>query len=110
MKQRDRSRFKPLCDADPALTRMDLYEDPSVAHRELGLWVSAVGFHRGRVPPGIVADRILSSYGAVWISGGAGRFESEHCVRQSVGTGTMIWLFPGERHGYATDAGAWVEQ
>ena len=113
MKKLDRTRCKPLCDADPAITRMDLYEDPSAAHRELGLWVNAVGFHRGRVPPGIVADRRLSSFGAVWISEGVGWFESEHCVRQCVGAGTMLWLFPGERHSYATGPGGsatWVEQ
>jgi AraC-like DNA-binding protein len=110
MKKIDRSRCKPLCDADPALTRMDLYEDPSVAHRELGLWVNAVGFHRGRVAPGLVAGRSLSSYGGVWISGGSGWFESEHCVRQNADPGTMIWLFPGERHSYATGTGTWVEQ
>ena len=112
MKRFDRSRCKPLCDAEPAVTRMDLYEDPSVAHRELGLWVSAVGFHRGRVAAGLVSDRKLASYGAVWISAGSGWFESKHCVRQRVGPGTMLWLFPGEAHSYDTGTGSekWTEQ
>lgn len=44
--------------------------------------------------------RILNEYQVIYISKGKGIFESDHCRQQEVKAGTIIILFPGERHRY----------
>lgn len=44
--------------------------------------------------------RILDEYQLIYITKGSGFFESDHCSYQEVKAGTMIILFPGERHRY----------
>ena len=105
-----RRENRPLCLADATVRRMNLYEQPSSMHRQLSMWANSVGFHRGAVAQGLVDNRTLGSFGAVWISQGQGWFESELTVRQRVTPGTLIWLFPDVAHSYFTDGGPWVEQ
>lgn len=47
--------------------------------------------------------RILNEYQLVYITAGEGRFESASFPRTVVKAGTMIVLFPSERHSYAPD-------
>ncbi|MGN6180860.1 MAG: helix-turn-helix domain-containing protein [Mucilaginibacter sp.] len=47
--------------------------------------------------------RTLNEYQVIYITKGKGLFESEHCNLQEVKAGTLIFLFPGERHRYKPD-------
>jgi AraC-like DNA-binding protein len=47
--------------------------------------------------------RILSEYQVIYITKGKGIFESDHCKLREVKAGTLIFLFPGERHRYRPD-------
>lgn len=47
--------------------------------------------------------RILNEYQLIYITKGKGVFESEHCKLLEVNAGTLILLFPGERHRYKPD-------
>jgi AraC-like DNA-binding protein len=47
--------------------------------------------------------RILDEFQMVYISDGKGVFESQSVPRQTVEAGTVILLFPGERHSYTPD-------
>ena len=47
--------------------------------------------------------RILEEFQMVYINEGSGFFESRSGPRQKVEAGTVIFLFPGERHNYAPD-------
>jgi AraC-like DNA-binding protein len=44
--------------------------------------------------------RVLDEYQLIYITKGTGIFESESCKYQAVKAGTVILLFPGERHRY----------
>jgi AraC-like DNA-binding protein len=44
--------------------------------------------------------RVLDEYQVVYITRGAGVFESASCTRRNIGEGTIFLLFPGERHRY----------
>ena len=47
--------------------------------------------------------RVLNEYQLVYIIEGSGYFQSASCRRTKVSPGTMMLLFPGERHRYAPD-------
>jgi len=47
--------------------------------------------------------RILNEYQLVYITAGAGRFESASCARTAVKAGMMLLLFPSEWHSYSPD-------
>ncbi len=46
------------------------------------------------------SGRILDEYQLIYITKGSGYFESDHCKYQKIEEGTVIILFPGERHRY----------
>jgi len=46
------------------------------------------------------AGRILNEYQVIYITRGSGIFESDSCTKQIIKEGTIIILFPGERHRY----------
>ncbi|OOQ57783.1 AraC family transcriptional regulator [Mucilaginibacter pedocola] len=47
--------------------------------------------------------RRLEEYQVIYITNGGGIFESEHCPQIPVKAGTIIYLFPGEKHRYKPD-------
>ena len=47
--------------------------------------------------------RVLNEFQIVYIYEGGGFFESQSISRQRIDAGTLIVLFPGERHSYAPD-------
>jgi AraC-like DNA-binding protein len=47
--------------------------------------------------------RVLNEYQVIYITRGKGVFESDSCKQQEVKAGTIIILFPGERHRYKPD-------
>jgi len=47
--------------------------------------------------------RILNEYQIIYITKGQGVFESDNCKMKAVKAGTLIFLFPGERHRYKPD-------
>lgn len=47
--------------------------------------------------------RILNEYQIIYITNGKGIFESDSCKRREILAGTIIVLFPGERHRYMPD-------
>lgn len=47
--------------------------------------------------------RILDEYQLIYITLGTGIFESDHCSYRHVQAGTVILLFPGEKHRYKPD-------
>ena len=47
--------------------------------------------------------RILNEYQVIYITKGQGIFESDNCKLKEVKAGTLIFLFPGERHRYKPD-------
>lgn len=47
--------------------------------------------------------RILNEYQIIYITNGKGIFESDSCKRREILAGTIIVLFPGERHRYRPD-------
>jgi AraC-like DNA-binding protein len=47
--------------------------------------------------------RILNEYQLIYITRGKGIFESDSCKLKEVKAGTIIFLFPGERHRYRPD-------
>jgi AraC-like DNA-binding protein len=47
--------------------------------------------------------RRLEEYQVIYITNGQGIFESEHCPQVTVKAGTIIFLFPNERHRYKPD-------
>ncbi|MES2827455.1 MAG: AraC family transcriptional regulator [Bacteroidota bacterium] len=48
--------------------------------------------------------RRLEEYQVIYISSGQGIFESEHCPQVNVKAGTLIFLFPNEKHRYKPDS------
>ncbi|HEX8023895.1 AraC family transcriptional regulator [Mucilaginibacter sp.] len=48
--------------------------------------------------------RVLHEYQIIYITQGSGIFESEHCKLTQVQEGTIILLFPNERHRYKPDS------
>ncbi|SEW53009.1 AraC family transcriptional regulator [Chitinophaga arvensicola] len=46
------------------------------------------------------AGRVLNEYQVIYITSGKGIFESDRCRQQEIKAGTVILLFPGERHRY----------
>jgi AraC-like DNA-binding protein len=44
--------------------------------------------------------RVLNEYQLIYITRGKGIFESDSCKRHEIAAGTIIILFPGERHRY----------
>ena len=81
-------------------------------------WYQAVAAHssypQSQHPESHIFDpvkgRVLKEYQLVYISRGEGYFESRSCRRQRSRAGTMILLFPGERHTYEPDrATGWFE-
>jgi len=48
--------------------------------------------------------RILHEYQIIYITQGSGIFESEHCKLTQIQEGTIILLFPNERHRYKPDS------
>ncbi|MET3879769.1 helix-turn-helix domain-containing protein [Chitinophaga sp. OAE865] len=67
--------------------------------------VTATGIYPGKDHPAHhhfnwKAGRVLSEYQVIYITGGKGIFESDSCRQQEVKAGTIILLFPGERHRY----------
>jgi AraC-like DNA-binding protein len=54
--------------------------------------------------------RVLQAYQIIFISEGAGVFESEHGIHQRIEGGTVLLLFPGVWHRYLPDINTgWVE-
>lgn len=54
--------------------------------------------------------RILEEYQLIYITKGTGVFESDNCKYQEIQAGTIILLFPGERHRYRpTEGTGWDE-
>jgi AraC-like DNA-binding protein len=54
--------------------------------------------------------RILQEYQLIYITNGQGIFESESCLASPVKAGTVIILFPNEKHRYKPDTSTgWVE-
>jgi AraC-like DNA-binding protein len=49
------------------------------------------------------AGRVLNEYQIIYITRGSGIFESDHCSKHEVKAGTILILFPGERHRYKPD-------
>lgn len=47
--------------------------------------------------------RVLNEYQVIYITRGKGIFESDNCKLKEVKAGTIILLFPGERHRYKPD-------
>ncbi|MDN3587878.1 AraC family transcriptional regulator [Pedobacter aquatilis] len=47
--------------------------------------------------------RILQEYQVIYITNGQGLFESESCEQMTVAAGSIIFLFPNERHRYRPD-------
>ncbi|GGH06991.1 helix-turn-helix domain-containing protein [Mucilaginibacter phyllosphaerae] len=47
--------------------------------------------------------RVLHEYQIIYITEGEGVFESEHCKLREIKAGTIILLFPNERHRYKPD-------
>lgn len=47
--------------------------------------------------------RVLEEFQMVYITDGSGYFESQSISRQKIEAGTIILLFPGERHSYSPD-------
>ncbi|MBL4676608.1 MAG: AraC family ligand binding domain-containing protein [Mucilaginibacter sp.] len=47
--------------------------------------------------------RVLNEYQIIYITKGKGLFESDSCKRREIKAGTIIVLFPGERHRYKPD-------
>ncbi|MCQ6957775.1 AraC family transcriptional regulator [Mucilaginibacter aquariorum] len=47
--------------------------------------------------------RVLNEYQIIYITRGKGIFESDSCKRREIKAGTIIILFPGERHRYKPD-------
>lgn len=47
--------------------------------------------------------RILYEYQIIYITKGQGIFESDSCKMKAIKAGTLIFLFPGERHRYKPD-------
>lgn len=47
--------------------------------------------------------RMLEEYQVIYITNGQGLFESEHCPQIKVKAGTLIFLFPNEKHRYKPD-------
>jgi AraC-like DNA-binding protein len=50
------------------------------------------------------SGRILNEYQVIYITGGQGLFESESQKKTSVRAGSIIFLFPNERHRYKPDS------
>jgi AraC-like DNA-binding protein len=50
------------------------------------------------------AGRVLNEYQIIYITRGKGIFESDSCKQVEVKAGTIIMLFPGERHRYKPDS------
>lgn len=48
--------------------------------------------------------RVLNEYQVIYITKGQGIFESDHCKLMNIKAGTIIFLFPGERHRYRPDS------
>ena len=48
--------------------------------------------------------RILNEYQIIYITRGRGLFESDSCKCKEIEAGTIIILFPGERHRYKPDS------
>jgi len=56
------------------------------------------------------AGRVLDEYQIIYITSGRGLFESDSCEMKEVRAGTIILLFPGERHRYKpADETGWDE-
>ena len=47
--------------------------------------------------------RVLQEHQVIYITGGTGSFESDNGGKRKIGAGTIILLFPGERHRYRPD-------
>lgn len=78
-----------------------------------GLWVlntgctqvAAAGIYPGKDHPAHhhfnwKKGRVLNEYQVIYITSGKGIFESDSCRQQEIKAGTIILLFPGERHRY----------
>ncbi|MGZ3874648.1 MAG: AraC family transcriptional regulator [Mucilaginibacter sp.] len=50
------------------------------------------------------AGRVLNEYQVIYITRGKGVFESDSCKRTDIKAGTILVLFPGERHRYKPDS------
>ncbi|MCZ7647786.1 MAG: AraC family transcriptional regulator [Planctomycetota bacterium] len=95
---------------EPLPRRVDWYEQPSAAQLNVGLWVSAVGFQHADLPRGVLKNRVLHSYGALWITRGRGCYESAPTGRVELPPGSLLWLFPEIPHAYHSVDGPWAEQ
>lgn len=89
--------------------RVDWFEQLGTAQHEIGLWVSAAGYHHGSLKPGRIEDRRLGQYGALWITRGHGSFENQSSGKMPSRPGSLVWLFPDIPHSYASKEG-WTEQ
>lgn len=54
--------------------------------------------------------RVLDEFQMVYITDGSGYFESQSISRQKIEAGTIILLFPGERHSYSPRPSIWLER
>jgi AraC family transcriptional regulator, arabinose operon regulatory protein len=91
--------------------RASRYEVPSAAQRELGLWVSGVGYTSNTQPHKGDWKRVLGSYAGVYVSRGTGWFRSDTTGRREVNPGDFFWLFPPIEHAYSPNVGnTWAEQ
>ncbi len=78
-----------------------LFDVPSAAHRELGLWVESCGRFAAKPSDWKVQDRVLGSYGLLHIGRGGGWFDSPHSGRIAVPAHSLVFLFPDVAHSYA---------
>jgi len=54
--------------------------------------------------------RILNEYQIIYVTNGKGVFESDHCKLRTIEAGTILIIFPGERHRYKpVDEIGWEE-
>jgi AraC-like DNA-binding protein len=83
-----------------ALSQM-LFDVPSAAHRELGLWVESCGRFAAKPSDWVVQDRVLGSYGLLHIERGSGWYQSGRSGRIEVPARSLVFLFPGMAHSYA---------
>jgi AraC-like DNA-binding protein len=101
---------------DKAKSDFFRYLTIGAADEEWGIVVSTVGYQF--IPPqtpyplsahpndysfNAKTGRVLNEYQLVYITKGSGYFSSGSCKLQRVEAGTMLLLFPGERHYYYPD-------
>lgn len=82
------------------------YRTPSAAESEGGLGLVCLGVGAQSGPVRTVRGRTLDHHAAVIITEGSGWYDGERSL--AVVAPALIWLFPGQRHGYGPTS-SWTE-